>query len=603
VVRAHRVRVEIYLARGAFQEASDEIARGLRAARIPNAVPAKQDASGYLPAQDTVNLLVRRAELARRIADKQKDRVRRSAILRNAAAGILTAEKVFDLVRSRMPGEGDRLLAADESPEIYTGLLGCYHRLARDRPADFDWSAAFAAAERATARSLLETLGKEVAERIDSLPDEVRAEKQRLLLARDATMREFLRLPYENNQKPTPAQEAAWKKHEKAEKNLSHFLNRVAKEHPSQGIGGPLPCTAKQALELLRPKEAAVSFVLGKGESFAVVLRRGSAGPLVSLFPLPPVADLDEKVTALTDPEVLRAGPMARQVADELSSALLKPLADSLAGLDLLIVPTGPLCRLPFELLREPGRDGRKFLGETRGIRYAPSLTVLRLLRERQKLKKNRPDRPVWVMGDPLDPGIPGNALNPSPLPALPRAAAEARMVARVLGSDLGLRVRKDATKASLLKASASGALRRYRVLHFAVHAATEAYHGPLPGLVLGRSAGDDGYLDMEDVSRLDLNADLVVLSACESGIGRVYKGEGIRGLTGSFLAAGSRAVICSLWKVDDAETARFMEEFYTRLKAGARPREALRGIRRAAAGRKVPADWAAFVLVGTPEN
>jgi CHAT domain-containing protein len=147
-------------------------------------------------------------------------------------------------------------------------------------------------------------------------------------------------------------------------------------------------------------------------------------------------------------------------------------------------------------------------------------------------------------MADPLDPAVPGTALNPSPLPALPEAVTEARMVARTLGSDLGLRVRKDATKAELLKASASGELRRYRVLHFAVHAATEAFRGPLPGLVLGRAAGDDGYLDMEAVSHLDLNADLVVLSACASGVGQVYKGEGIRGLTGSFLAAGGRAVV-----------------------------------------------------------
>src|SRR5262249_37341987 len=151
-------------------------------------------------------------------------------------------------------------------------------------------------------------------------------------------------------------------------------------------------------------------------------------------------------------------------------SALWTPLADQLSGQDLLIVPTGPLCRLPFELLREPGSDGRKYLGETRTIRYAPSLTVLRLLRQRQGLRKDRPDHPAWVMAAPLAPPIPSSALDPSPLPALPKAAAEARMVARLLGSDVRLRLGKDATRAELLKTSASGDLRRYRVLHFAVH-------------------------------------------------------------------------------------------------------------------------------------
>jgi CHAT domain-containing protein len=126
-----------------------------------------------------------------------------------------------------------------------------------------------------------------------------------------------------------------------------------------------------------------------------------------------------------------------------------------------------------------------------------------------------------------------------------------------------------------------------------------EAYHGPLPGLILGRTPEDDGYLDADDVSHLDLNADLVVLSACESGRGRIYNGEGVRGLTAAFLRAGSRAVVCSLWKVDDDETARFMEAFYSHVKSGARPAEALRAIRRAVARYKAPADWAAFVLVG----
>jgi CHAT domain-containing protein len=123
---------------------------------------------------------------------------------------------------------------------------------------------------------------------------------------------------------------------------------------------------------------------------------------------------------------------------------------------------------------------------------------------------------------------------------------------------------------------------------------------GLLPGLVLGRSADGPGHLDVEDVSHLDLNADLVVLSACESGRGPVYNGEGVRGLTASFLAAGSRAVLCTLWKVDDAAAARFVTSFHAKVKAGMPPARALREVRRAAiAAGKLPADWAAFVLVG----
>jgi hypothetical protein len=101
----------------------------------------------------------------------------------------------------------------------------------------------------------------------------------------------------------SPEQEAAWKKFKQAGKDLSDFVHKVAKEYPSRGVGGPSPCTAEQALDLLRPNEAAVSFVLGKRESFAVVLRRGSAVPPavlndpVTVTPLNPLPSAAVPVT------------------------------------------------------------------------------------------------------------------------------------------------------------------------------------------------------------------------------------------------------------------------------------------------------------------
>ncbi len=87
--------------------------------------------------------------------------------------------------------------------------------------------------------------------------------------------------------------------------------------------------------------------------------------------------------------------------------------------------------------------------------------------------------------------------------------------------------------------------------------------------------------------------------SACESGRGHVFNGEGVRGLTSSFLIAGARGVVCSLWKVDDDETSRFMEAFYSRMKAGALPGEALLELRRAAARKQSSPQWSAFIFVG----
>jgi CHAT domain-containing protein len=150
-----------------------------------------------------------------------------------------------------------------------------------------------------------------------------------------------------------------------------------------------------------------------------------------------------------------------------------------------------------------------------------------------------------------------------------------------------------------LLTDSPWQSLRHYRFLHFAAHASMEDDKHPNPGIILARASGEDGYLDSDDISHLDLNADLVVLSACESGRGRVFNGEGVRGLTSSFLIAGAHGVVCSLWKVDDDETARFMEALYSRLAARAAPGEALKDVRRAAAREQSAPQWSAFILVG----
>jgi CHAT domain-containing protein len=204
-------------------------------------------------------------------------------------------------------------------------------------------------------------------------------------------------------------------------------------------------------------------------------------------------------------------------------------------------------------------------------------------------------------MADPVSPKLPDGVVPSEPLRQLPRAADEARAIAKILrAGPENILLGPKATRAAVLEASKSGDLRRSRVIHFGAHATNEPMFGTLPGLMLGQSGGDDGYLAVTDIVHLDLDSELVVLSACASGGGRIYNGEGVRGLTTSFLVAGGRAVVCSLWPVDDDETAAFMEAFYRRVEAGRTPMAALRETRRDAFETgKLPSTWAAFVLVG----
>jgi CHAT domain-containing protein len=158
--------------------------------------------------------------------------------------------------------------------------------------------------------------------------------------------------------------------------------------------------------------------------------------------------------------------------------------------------------------------------------------------------------------------------------------------------------------------------LSQYRILHFATHAVLGDKVGRFsqPALVLSRreGKGKEGLLQFSDILELKLNADLVVLSACDTGLGKLREGEGIIGLTRAFLYAGASSTVVSLWKVEDQSTSLLMEQFHLRLKQGVSKAEALRqakleilnstidlkaiGTRQSLAA---PFYWAPFILVG----
>lgn len=148
--------------------------------------------------------------------------------------------------------------------------------------------------------------------------------------------------------------------------------------------------------------------------------------------------------------------------------------------------------------------------------------------------------------------------------------------------------------------------LSRYRVVHFASHAVINNRHPELSGIVLSlvneRGEAQDGFLRAPDIFNLKLPADLVMLSACRTGVGREVRGEGLMSLTRGLMYAGAARVGVSLWAVDDREAANLMNEFYRRF-FGPRPLSAARALAEAQRTLwrrgKPPALWAAFVLQG----
>lgn len=335
-------------------------------------------------------------------------------------------------------------------------------------------------------------------------------------------------------------------------------------------------------------------------------------------------------------------------VAARLGHLLLAPVESRLRGewrdKRLVVVASGALEYVPFGVLELS--DGRPLLADHE-IVSLPSATVLAAIR-RDSAARPRAKRAVALIGDPVfdiqDPRIrrtPKRAAASSkakdrtragaapaaqlPSPTSPDDDAQADSARPLMRGDfarLPFTRREIASIAalgppdSMLQATdfrasralaMSGELGQFRIVHFATHGLLNSQHPELSGLVLSlvdeRGRPQNGFLRLQEIYNLRLPAELVVLSACQTALGREVKGEGLVGLTRGFMYAGAKRVVASLWQVDDLATAELMKAFYRNmLQGGLSPSAALRDAQleiRGHARWAAPYYWAAFTLQG----
>ena len=549
---------------------------------------------------------------------------------------------------------------------IMTRLVLC-ERLNEQEPAGHWGTRALRACEEVRARVFLEQLGKARASQIGDLPEALAGREREL--ARDLRRldREFSALEVVPLDRRDPAKvEPLLKAQRQAERNMDELQRTIAREHPRvAALRRPNPCSLEEARACLRTDEVAVLYVCGRALTYALVVRgKSAAGEAaagdqtegVAIVPLPGSDVLGRMVRTLVDPRVLKSDSRCRALGAQLFDLLLKPLAPHIRGKDLVLAPDGVLWEFPFELLvegRTEDSEGR-YLIETRQVRYTPSMTVLHLIDLWEKTRKATTE-PLWALGDPIF--SPDDKRAQGDLTAetwnlleryaqrgrgdalnwwrrLPATRTEVQAIAALHGAGKDDVVLDAAACEQVLKtASEKGILARKRYVHLATHGILGVGLGRQPSLVLSLVGNDgkeqlggvnDGFLTLEEVTHLKLNADLVVLSACETGRGDLRPAEGVIGLSRAFLYAGSRGVVCSLWKVDDERTAALMEAMYKHLKEGKPSAEALtlarrelmagrdprdgepRGLeplvparRQLIADKQAPYYWAPFILIG----
>ena len=334
------------------------------------------------------------------------------------------------------------------------------------------------------------------------------------------------------------------------------------------------------------------------------ITRATAQGREVTARRLPPADSLVGEIGRLVgliegggDPEALERS-LAAAIVDS-TLAMLGP-----AVTKLVIVPDGPLHRMPWDVLRLP--DGR-YLVERYTVGIAPSAAIAATLWSSAPDRRGVSAARILAFGDPEFPAsdaVPAgeetyrSALETSGgLPRLPSSGREARLVASY-GASGEARIGKDATAAYLTMAPLAGV----DVLHFATHALIDERVATRSVLALGAGDGRSGFLGAADLAALDIDGALVVLSACRSGSGVVVDGEGVQGLTAPLLQAGARAVVATAWRIGDRATVPFIEAFYDALADGQAVGSALRIAKLDAIQRGAPPrEWAAFGVVGDP--
>jgi CHAT domain-containing protein len=389
-----------------------------------------------------------------------------------------------------------------------------------------------------------------------------------------------------------------------AEQSLAQTPDHTNRLLKTKTRSQPVPLKTLQ--RGLKADELVLEYVLSDPESTCLVVSRDQV-KAVTLPGRKEIEDLVDRylVDLKSKKEALNTG---KQLYEALLGAVPKPLRQR-----LIVVPDGKLHLLPFDALVNP--QGRYAL-DTHSITYAPSATVYHLLRTvsmqastplpylgvgdipyGKDLAKSPGGKPVQQAG--ITRGI--YDLQNSPLNPLIASRDEVLAAATITGEKSVVLLDEEATE-SAFKAQP---LEKYGVLHLAVHGISNAKMPDRAALVLlsDPSSNEDGLLQAREISGLNLNAKMVVLSACDTAVGRLQGQEGVANLARAFLFAGAKTVVATLWSVDDEFSVTLMKRFYRNLAAGQDKAAALRNAKRAILtefGEKaVPYYWAGFSLIG----
>ncbi len=554
--------------------------------------------------QDALALASRSTDIARRyeqiellwesltLAGIAHRRIGETAVARSA---FLEAVAVIERLRKEVAG---RPLGRER---FFETKLSPYHQLvdlALEEGAPVE---ALEVAERSKARVLAEMFQSGDAGSERGTSSEERAREQRLRMALLSINRRLMAERTGSSPDDGRIRELEETRQE-ARAEYEAFQVALYAKHPDLLLrrGAARPFSFTEAEDIVRPASMAVlEYVVADEGAYLFVLTRRHGKVEVEAHRL----GIDRESLA-RQVDGLRRRLAARDLlfaeeARRLYDLLLAPAARAIAGKShLVIVPDGPLWEAPFQALRDA--SGR-YVIRSAAISYAPSLAILRDgLREAPRPN----DRPTLLAMGKAEFGTGSVRAATSPLDPLPEAERQVRILASLYGSDRSTVYLGDEATEERFKSEAP----RHRIVHLASHGLLDEASPLYSSLVLsagGDGSREDGLLEAWEMLDLDLDAEIVVLSACETGRGRVASGEGIVGTLWALFAAGAEAAVVTQWKVEAGSAAELMTSLHRGLARGEGKKA--EDLRRAALSvlenprYAHPFYWAPFILVGNP--
>ena len=548
-----------------------------------------------------------------------------------ALSDIETSIKIIENLRTKITNHELRISYFSTVQDYYQFYIDLLMELHKKQPKSGYDTKAFEVSESSRARSLLELLQEANANIRQGVSPELLQKERSLQQQLDNIEKQRIEVLSRPNSTPEQKTELD----QKRQTLLGQYQDIQAQIRATSpryaALTQPQPLTLAQIQQqILDQNTILLQYSLGKERSYLWAVTKTD----ITSYELPKATDIEEAArnfrNTVTNQRYRNNPSKLAETNNAISQMILQPVAAQIGQKRLLIVSDGVLNYLPFAALSLPdksGKNGNQPLIVDHEIVLLPSASTLASLRQNYN-DRQAPSKPLAILADPVFSANDERVKN--------KATAATQQAIEL--ANLGLsrssrdndvefkRLNFTRQEAEVIKSlfpansstesfdfdanrttATSSNLSQYKIIHFATHGLVNSVHPELSGIVMSLVDKNgnplNGFLRLTDIFNLKLSADLVVLSACQTGLGQNIQGEGMVGLTRGFMYAGAKRVVVSLWSVDDEGTAKLMASFYQgMLQKGLTPGAALRAAQLEMWQQEKwrdPYYWAAFTLQG----